>query len=136
MIALDTNALLRYLVDDESAPERCALVRADVSAALHAGEPVLLSTVALVESVWVLGRRLKAPKAEIIAVLRELLAIPGVVLEQPGTVARALTLWEAGPAGFVDYVQLDVARGAGASSLVTFDVDLLKSEGTRAPRRP
>ncbi len=135
MIALDTNALLRYLVDDEQAPAQCALVREDVSAALHAGETVFLPTVALVESVWVLTRRLKVPRAEVIAVLRDFIAVPGVTLEQPGTITRSLTAWEKGPAGFADYVQLDVAMGAGATHLVTFDEDLQKSVGTRGPGR-
>lgn len=134
MIALDTNALLRYLVDDDSAPAQCALVQGEVSAALHAGEPIFLPTVALVESVWVLTRRLKVSRADVIAVLRDFIAVPGVTLEQPGTISRALSAWEKGPAGFADYVQLDVARGAGATHLVTFDEDLQKSDGVRAPR--
>lgn len=133
MIALDTNALLRYLVDDEGAPDQCALIRAEVSAALHAGEAIFLPTVALVESVWVLTRRLRVPRKDVIAVFRDFFAVPGVVLEQPGTLTRALTLWEAGPAGFADYVQLDVAMGAGAKDLVTFDADLQKSPGARPP---
>jgi predicted nucleic-acid-binding protein len=83
----------------------------------------------------VLSRRLKSPKPDVIAALRDLAAIPGIVLEQPGTVQRALSMWEQGPADFADYVQLDVARSAGARSLVTFDRDLLKSEDTRAPAR-
>lgn len=133
MIALDTNALLRYLVDGDGAPEQCALIRSDVSAVLHAGEAVFLPTVAIVESVWVLSRRLRSPKAEIVSAMRDLADIPGVVLEQPGTVRRALAQWALGPADFADYVQLDVARGAGALPLVTFDRDLLKADGTRAP---
>jgi predicted nucleic-acid-binding protein len=133
VIALDTNALLRYLVDDEQAPAQCSLVREDVSAALHAGETVFLPTVALVESVWVLTRRLKVSRADVIAVLRDFIAVPGVTLEGPGTISRALAAWEKGPAGFADYVQLDVAMGAGATHLVTFDEDLQKSTGTRAP---
>lgn len=132
MIALDTNALPRYLVDDDEAPAQCSLVRADVSAALHAGE-TFLPTVALVESVWVLTRRVKVSRADVIAVLRDFIAVPGVTLEQPGTISRALAAWEKGPAGFADYVQLDVAMGAGATHLVTFDGDLQKSAGTRAP---
>lgn len=76
MIALDTNALLRHLVDDETAPEQCAAIRAEVSAALHERRTVFLPTLAIVEAVWVLGRRIKAPKAEIIAALRDLAAAP------------------------------------------------------------
>ena len=58
-IAIDTNVLVRILIQDPSAPEQCAAARRLVVDATAAGEPLLVSLCALLETEWVLRSRYK-----------------------------------------------------------------------------
>ncbi len=49
-IAIDTNVLVRILVQDPSAPGQCAAARRLVAGAAAAGEPLLVSLCALLET--------------------------------------------------------------------------------------
>lgn len=51
MIAIDTNVLVRILVEDPDAPEQCQQAR---NLVLSASEPVWIAQIVLVEAVWVL----------------------------------------------------------------------------------
>ena len=62
-IAIDTNVLVRILVQDPTAPNQCAAARRLVTDATAAGEPLLVSLCALLETEWVL--RIEAERREL-----------------------------------------------------------------------
>jgi predicted nucleic-acid-binding protein len=85
VIAIDTNVLLRHLLDDEPVQSKKA------HALLEHEESVLITDVVLAETVWTLkGKRYKATKDDIITVINSLLAEPNIVFEQPQVIWAAL----------------------------------------------
>lgn len=85
MIALDTNVLLRYLLqDDESqSPAAASLITGTL--------PVLLTDIVLVETVWVLtGKRYGLDRDAVARVISALSEEPRIVFEDGQTVWRAL----------------------------------------------
>lgn len=85
MIAIDTNVLLRHLLQDEADQAQRATV-------LIAGaDPVLVTDIVLVEMVWVLtGKRYRLDRDRVAGVVSALLAEPNIVFEDGQTVWRAL----------------------------------------------
>lgn len=85
MIALDTNVLLRYLLQDDRAQSQKA-------ASLITGSvPVLVTDVVLVETIWVLaGRRYGLDREAVGGVVSALFEEPNIVFEDGQTVWRAL----------------------------------------------
>lgn len=85
MIAIDTNVLLRYLLDDDKH-------QSEKAARLIGGSRVVLITdIVLVEALWTLrGKKYNLTKAELIHVIQQLFAEPNIRFEDDQTVWRAL----------------------------------------------
>lgn len=85
MIAVDTNVLLRYLLDDD--PEQSSL-----AAHLITGmRKVLITDVVLVETLWTLrGRKYLLSKADLVAVIDALFQEPNILFEEDQVVWQAL----------------------------------------------
>ena len=128
MIAVDTNVLVRGLVDDPGEPRQVASARA----ALARARQVQVSQVVQVETVWVLETAYGLPKSEVLAVLEHLRGNVGFQLQQRAQFEAALAEFRHGTADFADYLILSDSR-ARKSKLLTFDKRLLKSPGTQAP---
>lgn len=133
MIALDTNVLLRFLVEDRETPEHTRAAKAAISGAVDRGEQVFIPITVLSEVVWLLVRTVKVSKAHAAETLDTLAASREVVLDQRGAVLRALLRWRNGAADFTDYLSLELAMGAGAREILTFDQKLLRTPGTTRP---
>ena len=114
MIAIDTDIVVRYLVEDDVAQTDRA------EAVLRSGEVLVPKTV-LLETAWVLRSRYRFDLAVIASGLRQLLALPGVAVQDPGTVAQAINLHEQG-FDFADALHLASRRQADA--FATFDYAL------------
>lgn len=71
MIGVDTNVILRLLVDDQSA--QCGKAR-DFFSARSPRDPAFVSSVVLAELIWLLRRRFGYPSETILDVLRRLTA--------------------------------------------------------------
>jgi len=86
MIAIDTNVLLRYLLEDDKVQSRKA-------ASLISGRvPVLVTDVVLVETVWVLaGKRYRLDSEAVAGIIAALFKEPNIVFEDGQTVWRALS---------------------------------------------
>ena len=70
MIALDTNVLVRYLVEDDA--KQTALATALIDRAITAGDALFISHIVVCETVWVLSVSYRVARQEIALVLREL----------------------------------------------------------------
>lgn len=85
MIAIDTNVLLRYLLDDEKSQSKRA------AELILGNTPVLITDVVLAETVWTLkGRRYKMDKEAIIQVVHSLFKEPNIVFENGQSIWRAV----------------------------------------------
>lgn len=118
MIGLDTNVLVRYLAQDEPAQSAAAtqLVEGFTPQA-----PGFISTVALVETTWILSRSYKTSRRELAAVIEGLLRAQELVVEQSETHYLALGTYQTTTADYSDAVIAQTGKRAGCDETVTFD---------------
>jgi predicted nucleic-acid-binding protein len=116
MIALDTNVVVRLLVDDDPAQTRRARKLLESRSAL------VIPTV-LLETEWVLRGAYGIERSVILHSLRKLLGLPNVALASADAVSQALE-WFGKGLDFSDALHLALA--ADAEEFVTFDARLAK----------
>lgn len=144
MIAIDTNILLRYLLDDDNAQSKLAadLILGDTT--------VLVTDVVLAETIWTLkGKRYNADKEAIIKVVHSLFEEPNVVFESRQTIWRAVNDFKNAKsvksggkrkeADFPDALIINKARYVASEAatefegVYTFDVAAQQIPGTKKP---
>ena len=101
MRAIDTNIIVRYLTGDDL--NQAARARAAVD-----GGPVFVSRTVLLECDWVLRGVYEYTRREVADTLRAFAGLPGVFVEAPTLLARALDLAESGM-DFADALHLCAA---------------------------
>jgi predicted nucleic-acid-binding protein len=95
MIGLDTNVLARYYVDDATDGE--ARRQREVARRLiDSGQPLMVCKTVVLEFAWVLRGYYGFASRETVAVLRHLLSLPHVTVEERSTVEQALSHCEGG----------------------------------------
>ena len=119
MIALDTNLLVRLLIQDDPAQAR-AVERLFVRARRER-TALFVADVVLCELVWVLARRAKQSRAGIADALEQLLDTESIVVAVPRIVRAAVAAYRDGNGDFADYVIREQALAAGAAEVFTFD---------------
>lgn len=120
MIAVDTNVLVRfYLNDDEE--------QAAIATRLLTNEDVFVPKTVLLELEWVLRGVAKVSPSAIARSLAHLLSLPNVRIEDEQNVRVALKAFTQGT-DFADALHLTAC--AGVDRFATFDARLIK----RAPR--
>ena len=124
MIGLDTNVLVRFLMEDD--PEQSRLASLWIRKAEENKEMIFLSHVVLSELVWVLGGSYRMPKARILDAVEELLSARQVEVEDYETVRHALHDYGLSSAGFADCLVRRKAMAFGCSGFKTFDEKLSK----------
>ena len=117
MTALDTNVLVRHLVQD--VPEQAEAAR-ELLAGLTTEAPGFIGREVTIETVWVLERSCRFSRSQIADILEELTAAEGLVFEAGDDVARAALRFREGGPDFADLMILAAER-MGASPLYTFD---------------
>ena len=114
MIALDTNMLVRALLDDH--PEQVAVVRQLIASEM-AGSAVFISRSVLLETEWVLRARYQITPSELLNLFRAVLEADDTVIEAAEEVRNALD-WYAYGADFADALHL---AACGSAVMHTFD---------------
>lgn len=128
MIGLDTNVLVRFLVQDD--PEQAAAATALISG-LTQSDPGFVCREVLVELVWVLERAYALPRTDIALALDGLLEAQELVIETADRVAVAVDRYRKGGAGFADQMVALAGQGAGCSVTVSFDRKAANLPGMR-----
>lgn len=119
MIGLDTNLVVRFLVQDDAAQ---AALASEVFSSLSADRPGFIGSVVLAETSWVLARAYRAGREEIAAAIEGLLRSEEIIVENTEAAYRALAVFRDGRAvEFADALIAETARLAGASETLTFD---------------
>ncbi len=92
---LDTNVLARYYVEDQSdAPAQRQRVAAQ--ALIEGGQPLAVAKTVLLELEWVLRGYYAVPPTDVVRVLRHLLGLAHVRVEDRSAVETAVALVERG----------------------------------------
>ena len=145
MIAVDTNVVLRYLLQDDAKQSPRA------SKLFVGQEKILITDVALVEAIWTLrGKRYALSKEALIEVVHSLIEEPNVVWEDGYAVWYALddfanaTPVRAGrktkQADFADALIVSKSQRYGINKklsvypLYTFDKGALEIDGAKEPQ--
>jgi predicted nucleic-acid-binding protein len=127
VIALDTNVLVRFLVeDDEAQTER---VRAFLARTIEAGDRCFISDVVVCEIVWVLESRYKFDRLEISRALERLLHARHLAFASIDLLFRALVAYASRRGDFADYLIREHALAHACAGVATFDGDLLEEDG-------
>lgn len=121
MIGIDTNVLVRYIVQDE--PEQAKVATEVLEAECTRETPGYISQVVLCEMIWVLRRAYRYDRKTTCRVVRELLTTIEFQIERNDLALIALGEFESGTADFSDYLIALIHADAGAETTVTFDRD-------------
>lgn len=127
MTGLDTNVLVRYVVQDD--PRQSAAATRFVEGVLTAQAPGFVSLIVLCELAWVLADCYGAGKARIRDVVEGILGTRQLVVEQAELVRKALREWEMAGADFSDSLIGLVAIAHGCAKSATFDRAAAKLAG-------
>jgi predicted nucleic-acid-binding protein len=92
---LDTNVLARYYVDDQG-DAQAQRQRIAARAVIESGQPLAVAKTVLLELEWVLRGYYALPPADVVRVLRHLLGLAHVRIEDRGVVEMAVSLVERG----------------------------------------
>lgn len=125
MIGLDTNVLVRYVVQDDATQARAASRL--IETRCTAENPGFVSLLVLAELVWVLERAYRYARNQVTEVLNGILTSAELKAEQPDLARRALIAYGDGPADFADYLIGHVNAESGCSTTATFDKRAVKS---------
>ena len=124
MIAVDTNVLVRVVVDDPGQSAQVKAARARVRRATH----IFIPQIVQVETVWVLESAYGLDKSTVVAVLDHLARNKAFTLQREAQFQRALAAFRTGRADFADYLIEAESKDAGYR-LVTFDRRLARAPG-------
>jgi predicted nucleic-acid-binding protein len=130
MIGLDTNVLVRHLVQDDPGQSRKA-TQLITQHCTH-DDPGFINRIVLCELVWVLETAYGYPKDTIVAVLDKLLRTSQLKIEGLQAAWTAFRLYQKGKADFADCLMGTTNRIEGCERTVTFDRLAGKIEGFQA----
>jgi len=132
VIGLDTNVVVRFLVQDDQV--QSAIANRFMSR-LGREKPGFISSVVLAEITWVLSRAYKSSREDIARAVEGLLRSAELNVENADAAYRALAIYQASPsAEFADALIAETASLAGAAETVTFDKNAASSLGMRLLR--
>ena len=124
MLGIDTNVLVRFLVQDDEAQFEKArkLIKREVSA----GRRVFVNQLVLMETEWVLRSRYSVSKNQIIEAISGLLDANDVQFEDEPAIEEAIFIWKESTADFADCLIGAKNRRLGCRATATFDLKASK----------
>jgi predicted nucleic-acid-binding protein len=126
MIGLDTNVLVRYIMQDDAKQAKLATKLVE---SLNEASPGFISLVSSVELSWVLESAFDLSRNQIVAVFHSLMAVDAFKLERVSVVASAVRAYGEGKADFADYLIERSSAQAGCERTMTFDKKAARTGG-------
>ena len=126
MIGLDTNVLVRYVMQDDrrQSPRATRLIES-----LTSDQPGFVPLVAVVELVWVLSSSYGLNRGQIAEALDLLLRSKELVIDRGDLVLQAQRRFAKGGADFADCLIERIAHAQGCETSMTFDASAVKAAG-------
>ena len=126
MIGLDTNVLVRYIMQDDprQSPKATRLIES-----LTSDQPGFVPLVAVVELVWVLSSSYGLNRDQLVEALHLLLRSKEIVVDRADLVLQAQRRFARGGADFADCLIERIAHAHGCHATMTFDTGAAKTAG-------
>ena len=118
MFGVDTNVLIRYLVQDD---ERQASSATRIFEQVSAANPAFLNNIVMCELVWVLSRASRYEKSLIINVINQLLSTRNIEFENSEVLRKTLRHYIKGNGDFSDYLIGEINKINRSRTTYTFD---------------
>jgi predicted nucleic-acid-binding protein len=126
MIGLDTNVVVRYIMQDDASQSAKA---AKLIESLSEDRPGFISLVSIVELYWVLTSCYRLTDDQFKEALDVLLRAKQIIIDRAEQVARASRVFDPGRADFADCLIERIAASAGCEQTLTFDVNAARHAG-------
>ena len=125
MIGLDTNVLVRYIMQDDA--KQAALASRLVESL--ADSTGFIPFIVIAELSWVLTSAYSLSRQQLAEALEGVLRSKEWVVEKADIVWQAVRLFQSGSADFADCLIFRSAAAVGCEKTMTFDKDAAKSGG-------
>jgi predicted nucleic-acid-binding protein len=122
MIGLDTNVLVRYLMQDDAAQAR--LASAAIENAAGRGERLRVTAITVCELVWVLESAYHQSRSDVAWALQQIVRTADFDIEDADRVRQAIMLYSSTAADFADALIGLLNEAAGCTHTLTFDRSL------------
>ena len=126
MIGLDTNVLVRYIMQDD--PKQ-SIMATQLIESLDVDGPGFVTLVSIIELYWVLTSSYGLTAQQVKQALEVLLRAKQIIMDRADQVLRALRVFDDGKADFADCLIERTAAAAGCEQTMTFDVGAAKHAG-------
>ena len=126
MIGLDTNVLVRYIMQDDPIQSPKATLIIESLDGVAGGYVTLVS---IVEVVWVLSVSFELTRSQVAQALDGIIRTKQFKIESADQVIRALRVFKVGKSDFADCLIERSADSAGCEKTITFDVNASKHAG-------
>jgi predicted nucleic-acid-binding protein len=126
MIGLDTNVLVRYIMQDDPKQSPKATKIVESLEGVGSGYVTLVS---IVELVWVLSASFELTRSQVAQALDGIIRTKQLQVESADQVIRALRIFKVGKSDFADCLIERSADSAGCEKTLTFDVNASRHAG-------
>ena len=126
MTGLDTNVLVRYIMQDD--PKQSPKATAIVETLAGVGS-AYITLVSMVELAWILTASFELTRAQVSLALDGIIRTKQFKIENADQVIRALRVFKLGKSDFADCLIERSANSAGCVKTITFDVKAAKYAG-------
>ena len=132
MPALDTNVLVRYVVQDDSG--QLAAAKRLIGRCVAEGQSLFIPVTVTLELEWVLRASFGYEKDDVLQALSNLFSAAELTFESERALEVALQLYRESSADFADCLHIALASEAGEQPLWTFDQAAAKVIGSQLLR--
>lgn len=119
MAGLDTNILVRWLVNDDAG--QCQRIEALFKSATRQGRALFVPITVMLELEWVLRSRYAFGKQDILLALNALLETRELAFQAEPALERALHAYRQGTADFADCLHAGACWAEGKTPMLTLD---------------
>ena len=126
MIGLDTNVLVRYLVQDD--PAQSKLATKFIEKNCTDSEPGIIGHIVLCELSWVLESNYQQSRDQIANVIEQILQVSQLAIPNTELIWRALSDYRDSNADFSDLLLSRINQASGCEYTLTFDKKAAKQD--------
>lgn len=126
MIGLDTNVLVRYIMQDDVKQSAKAT---RLMESLTIETPGFVSSITIIELFWVLSSFFELSREQILQAFEAILRTRELVVDRTELVMQALIVYKTGTADFADCLIARIGSSAGCSQTLTLDIRAARSAG-------